>query len=157
MDAKRKPLRYGAGRDAGSPTPPGYSIPTHHPTPKSLMNAKLLAEIHISRIREHENLVRKRWREFTKASNSHTVRFNCFPSKERQVKQNTNSFTQAPRSKLLQITPMSRGPSVASSSVSGKRSPSKNTDKAEAAPLAAASAYFIAATASSSSVSGATT
>ena len=43
MDARRKPLRYGAGRVAGPPTPPGYGIPTHHPMPKSLMNAKFLA------------------------------------------------------------------------------------------------------------------
>ena len=59
MDARRKPLRYGAGRAAGPPTPPGYGIPTHHPTPKSLMNAKFLAEVFLSRIREHENVVKK--------------------------------------------------------------------------------------------------
>ena len=59
MDARRKRLRYGAGRAAGPPTPPGYDISTHHPTPKSLMNAKFLAKLYLSCIREHENLVRK--------------------------------------------------------------------------------------------------
>ena len=59
MDARRKRLRYGAGRAAGPPTPPGYGISTHHPTPKSLMNAKFLTKIYLSHIREHENLVTK--------------------------------------------------------------------------------------------------
>ena len=59
MDARRKRLRYGAGRAAGPPTPPGYDISTHHPTPKLLMNAKLLAEIYLSHIRVHESLVAK--------------------------------------------------------------------------------------------------
>ena len=59
MDARRKRLRYGAGRAAGPPTPPGYGIPTHHPMPKSLMNAKFLAEVYLNRIREHENVVKK--------------------------------------------------------------------------------------------------
>ena len=59
MDARLKRLRYGAGRAAGPPTPPGYGISTHHPTPKLIMNAKFLAEIYLSHIREHENLVTK--------------------------------------------------------------------------------------------------
>ena len=59
MDARRKRLRYGAGQAAGPPTPPGYGIPTHHHMPKSLMNAKFLVEVYLSRIREHENLVTK--------------------------------------------------------------------------------------------------
>ena len=59
MDVRRKRLRYGAGRAARLPTPPGYGISTHHPTPKLLMNAKLLAEIYLSHIREHENLITK--------------------------------------------------------------------------------------------------
>ena len=59
MDARRKRLRYGVGRAAGPPTPPGYGISTHHPTPKSLMNVKFLAEICLSRIRERKNLVTK--------------------------------------------------------------------------------------------------
>ena len=59
MDVRRKPLQYGVGRAAGPPTPPGYGISTHHPMPKSLMNAKFLAEVYLSHIREHENLVTK--------------------------------------------------------------------------------------------------
>ena len=59
MDARRKRLRYGAGRAAGPPTPPGYGISTHHPTPKLLMKAKFLAEIYLSHIREHEKLSNK--------------------------------------------------------------------------------------------------
>ena len=59
MDARHKRLRYGAGQAAGPPTPLGYGISTHHPTPKLLMNAKFLAEIYLSHIREHENLVTK--------------------------------------------------------------------------------------------------
>ena len=59
MDARRKPLQYGASRAAGPPTPQGYDISTHHPTPKLLMNVKFLAEVYLSRIREHENLVTK--------------------------------------------------------------------------------------------------
>ena len=59
MDARRKPLRYGAGRAAGPPTPSEYGIFTHHPTPKSLMNAKFLAEVYLSHIQEHENLLTK--------------------------------------------------------------------------------------------------
>ena len=39
--------------------PPGYGIPTHHPMPKSLMNVKFLAELYLSRKREHENVVKK--------------------------------------------------------------------------------------------------
>ena len=59
MNARRKRPRHGDGRAAGPHTPPGYGIPTHHPTPKSLMNAKFLAKIHLSHIREHENVVKK--------------------------------------------------------------------------------------------------
>ena len=59
MDARRKRLRYRAGRAAGQTTPPGYGISTHHPMPKLLMNMKFLAEIYLSHIREHENLVTK--------------------------------------------------------------------------------------------------
>ena len=59
MDARRKRLRYGAGRAAGPPTPPEYGISTHHPTPKLLMNAKFLVEIYLSHIRKHKNLVTK--------------------------------------------------------------------------------------------------
>ena len=59
MDARRKRLRYGAGRATGPSTPPGYGISTHHLTPKLLMNMKFLAEIYLSHIREHENLVIK--------------------------------------------------------------------------------------------------
>ena len=59
MDARRKQLRHGAGRATGPPTPSGYGISTHHPTPMSLINAKFLTEIYLSQIREHENLVTK--------------------------------------------------------------------------------------------------
>ena len=59
MDARRKRLRYGASRATGPPMPLGYGISTHHATPKLLMNAKFLAEIYLSHIREHENLVTK--------------------------------------------------------------------------------------------------
>ena len=41
MDAMRKQLRNWIGRTMGPPTPSGYGIPTHLPTPKSLMNAKI--------------------------------------------------------------------------------------------------------------------
>ena len=41
MDAWRKQLWNGTSRAVGPPTPPGYGIPTHLPTPKSLMNAKI--------------------------------------------------------------------------------------------------------------------
>ena len=42
----------------GPPTPPGYGISTHHSTPKSLTNAKFLAEVYLRRIREHGNLAK---------------------------------------------------------------------------------------------------
>ena len=58
-DARRKQLRYGDGRAAGPPTPLEYGIPTHHPTPKSLMNAKFLTEVYLSYIRKHGNRVKK--------------------------------------------------------------------------------------------------
>ena len=75
MDARRKRLRYGAGRAARPPTPPGYGISTHHPTLKLLMNAKFLAEIYPSHIREHENLVTKTARTNTKVSSGQHCRF----------------------------------------------------------------------------------
>ena len=53
MDARRKQLWNGIGRAAGPPTPPGYGIPTHLPTPKSHMNDNFLAEAYLRRIREH--------------------------------------------------------------------------------------------------------
>ena len=59
MDARHKQLWNGIGRAAGPPTPPGYGIPTHLPTPKLLMNANLLAETYLRRIREHRNRVKK--------------------------------------------------------------------------------------------------
>src|SRR6185312_16768535 len=37
----------------------GIWHPPHHPTPKSFMDAKLLAEVYPSHMREHENLVTK--------------------------------------------------------------------------------------------------
>ena len=51
MDARRKQLWNGIGRAAGPPTPPGYGIPTHLPTPKLLLSVKFLTE--------HENSVTK--------------------------------------------------------------------------------------------------
>ena len=68
-DARRKQLRYGAGRVVGPPTP-------HHPTPMSLMNAKFLAEVYLSRIREHGNKVKKTKARTHKASMGYTVDFN---------------------------------------------------------------------------------
>ena len=59
MDPRHKQLRDRAGRAAGPPTPSGYGILTHLPTPKSLMNAKILAEIYLNYTREHENAVNK--------------------------------------------------------------------------------------------------
>ena len=38
------------------------------------MNAKILAEIYLSRTREHEKMVEKAMRKYTKASNGHTVK-----------------------------------------------------------------------------------
>ena len=65
MDARHRQLRNGAGRAAGPPTPPGYGIPTLLPTPKLLMNAKILAEIYLSHTRERENIVTKTMRTNT--------------------------------------------------------------------------------------------
>ena len=72
-DARRKQLRYRADRAAGPPTPPGYGISTHHPTPKSLMNAKFLAEVFLSYIRKHGNRIKKEGHEIHKASSGYTV------------------------------------------------------------------------------------
>jgi len=49
------------------------TAPPHHPTPKSLMNAKFLAEVYQSRIREHGNRVKKTMARMLKASMGHTV------------------------------------------------------------------------------------
>ena len=35
------------------------TAPSHRPTPKSLMNAKFLAEVYLSRVQEHGNKVKK--------------------------------------------------------------------------------------------------
>ena len=53
VDARHKRLRNGIGRATGQPTPPGYGIPTHLPTPKSFVNANFLAENYLRHIREH--------------------------------------------------------------------------------------------------------
>jgi len=51
---------YGTGRPSrGTAYASGIRHPPHHPTPKLLMNAKFLAEVYLSHIREHENLVTK--------------------------------------------------------------------------------------------------
>ena len=49
------------------------TAPPHHPTPKSLMNAKFLAEVYQSRIREHGNRVKKTRARTHKDSMGHTV------------------------------------------------------------------------------------
>src|SRR6185295_16582270 len=72
-DARRKQLRYGAGRVVGPPTPPGYGTPLTTPTPKSLMNAKFLAEVYQIRIREHGSRVKKTRAQMHEASMGHTV------------------------------------------------------------------------------------
>ena len=51
VDTRHKRLWNGIGRAAGPPTPLGYGIPTHLPTPKLLMSAKFLIE--------HKNSVTK--------------------------------------------------------------------------------------------------
>ena len=51
----------------------GIRQPPHHPTPKLLMNAKFLAEVYQSRIREHESRVKKTRARMHKASMGHTV------------------------------------------------------------------------------------
>ena len=38
------------------------------------MNAKILAEIYLSRTQEHEKMVEKAMHKYTKASNGHTVK-----------------------------------------------------------------------------------
>ena len=49
------------------------TAPPHHLTPKSLMNAKFLAEVYQSRIQEHGNRVKKTRARTRKASMGHTV------------------------------------------------------------------------------------
>ena len=51
----------------------GIQHPLHHPTPKSLMNAKFLAEVYQSRIREHGSRVKKTRVRMHKASMGHTI------------------------------------------------------------------------------------
>ena len=65
-DARRKQLRYGAGRVVGPPTPPGYGTPLTTPCLRLLMNAKFLADVHLSRIQEHGNKVKKHRLERTR-------------------------------------------------------------------------------------------
>ena len=74
-DARHKQLRYGAGRVVGPPTPLGYGTP-HHPTPTLLMNAKFLAEVYLSCVREHGSRVKKTKARIHKNSMGHTVDFN---------------------------------------------------------------------------------
>ena len=64
-DARRKQLENRIGRAAGPPTPPGYGIPTHLPTSRSLVNAIILAEAYLRHIREHRNKVEKQRLERT--------------------------------------------------------------------------------------------
>ena len=73
MGARHKKLRNGIGRAVGPPTPPGYGIPTHLPTPKAFMNENFLAEIYLKHIREHINKVEKTRARTHKASMGHTV------------------------------------------------------------------------------------
>ena len=47
--------------------------PPHHPTPKSLMNAKFLAEVYQSRTREHGSRVKKTRARMHKATMGHTI------------------------------------------------------------------------------------
>ena len=49
------------------------TAPPHHLTPKSLMNAKFLAEVYQSRMREHRNRVEKTRARTHKALIGHTV------------------------------------------------------------------------------------
>ena len=65
-DARRKRLENEIGRAAGPPTPPGYGIPTHLPTSRSLVNAIILAEAYLKCIREHGNKVEKQRLERTR-------------------------------------------------------------------------------------------
>ena len=73
MDARHEQIRYRADRAVGPPTPPGYGIPTHLPTPRSFMNANFLAETYLKHIREHGNKVEKTRARTHKASMGHTV------------------------------------------------------------------------------------
>ena len=59
IDTRHKRLRNGIGRAAGPPTPPGYGIPTHLPTPKPFVNTNFLAETYLRRIREYGSKVEK--------------------------------------------------------------------------------------------------
>ena len=72
-DARRKRLGNGIGRAVGPPTPPGYSIPTHLPTPRPFVNANFLVETYLRRIREHGSKVEKMRARTRKASIGHTV------------------------------------------------------------------------------------
>jgi len=60
----------------GPPTPPGYGIRTHLPTPKTFVNANFLAETYLRRIREHISEVEKMRAQTHKASMGHTVNIN---------------------------------------------------------------------------------
>ena len=53
-DARHEQLWYGAGQVTGPPTPPGYGIPTHLPTPKSFVNANFLAESYLRQVGKSE-------------------------------------------------------------------------------------------------------
>ena len=65
---------YGTGRPScGAAYASGIRHPPHHPTPKSLVNAKFLAEVYQSRIREHGNKVKKTKARTHKASMGHTI------------------------------------------------------------------------------------
>ena len=59
VDTRRKRPRNGIGRATGPPTPPGYGIPTHLPTPKMFMNDNFLAVTYLKHIREHRSKVEK--------------------------------------------------------------------------------------------------
>ena len=65
---------YGMGRPSrGAAYASGIRHPPHHLTPKSLINAKFLAEVYQSRIREHGNRVKKTRARTHKTSMGHTV------------------------------------------------------------------------------------
>ena len=75
-DARRKQLRYGGRPSHGAAYVSRIRHPPHHPTPTSLMNAQFLAEVYLSRIREHGSRVKKMKARIHKASMGHTVDFN---------------------------------------------------------------------------------
>ena len=72
MDVRYKQLRYKAGKSWGR-LRLRDTAPPHHLTHKSLMNAKFLTEVYLSRIREHGNRVKKTRARTHKASMGHTV------------------------------------------------------------------------------------